>query len=93
MKYVNDIVNDKAKVNHSFVEEILNVANDWIKIDDLFAAVQLSKHPDNRKKYLEPILKNGWIEMEYPDKKTSPNQRYRISTSGKNFLKMINKHS
>ena len=84
----SDIANDKA----SFIEELLNVANDWIKIEDLFAAVQLSKHPDNRKKYLEPILKNGWIEMEYPNKKTSPNQRYRTSSAGKNLLMTIKKN-
>jgi len=75
---------------HGIVEEILNAANNWIKIEELFDTVQLSKHPDNRKKYLDPLLKIGWVEMEYPDKKTSPNQRYRITTSGKNLLKILN---
>jgi ATP-dependent DNA helicase RecG len=28
--------------------------------------------------------------LEYPDKKTSPNQRYRITASGKKILKIIN---
>ena len=93
---VDDKVSDKVKTIlkeqlHGIVEEILNVANNWIKTKELFAAVQLSKHPDNRKKYLDPLLKIGWVEMEYPDKKTSPNQRYRITASGKKLLKIINK--
>ena len=93
---VNDKVSDKVKTIlkerlHGIIEEILNAANNWIKIEELFDTVQLSKHPDNRKKYLDPLLKIGWVEMEYPDKKTSPNQRYRITKSGKNLLKIINK--
>jgi predicted HTH transcriptional regulator len=32
---------------------------------------------------------NGWIEMEFPDKKTRSNQRYRITTSGKRLLRII----
>jgi ATP-dependent DNA helicase RecG len=60
---------------------------DWVKVDDLFASIQLTKHPKNRKKYLDPLVKSGWVEMEFPDKKTSPNQRYRITESGKKFLK------
>ena len=92
-----DIVSDKAGVVlnehvHNKVEAILNVLNEWVKIDDLFASIQISTHPKNRKKYLDPLLKIGWVEMEYPDKKTSPNQRYRITTSGKNLLKIINKN-
>jgi len=50
----------------------------------------LSYHPKHRKKYLDPLLKIGWVEMEFPDKKTSPNQRYRITESGKILLKLIN---
>jgi ATP-dependent DNA helicase RecG len=93
-----DIVSDKAKdiLNeqvHYKVEVILNALSEWVKIDDLFASIQISKHPKNRKKYLDPLLKIGWIEMEFPDKKTSPNQRYRITESGKRLLKMINKNS
>ena len=92
---VSDIVSDKVEVVlkehvHNKVEAILNVLNEWVKIDDLFASIQISTHPKNRKKYLDPLLKIGWVEMEYPDKKTSPNQRYRITTSGKNLLKILN---
>lgn len=83
---VQDILNNQP---HSRVAEILNIATRWIKRDELFAAMNLSNHHDNRKKYLDPLLKTGWVEMEFPDKKTSPNQRYRITASGKRLLKII----
>ena len=91
---VNNKVSDKVKIIlkeqlNGLVEEILFAATNWIKIEELFEAVQLSKHPDNRKKYLDPLLKIGWIEMEFPDKKTSPNQRYRTTVTGMNLLKLI----
>ncbi|MCL2649873.1 MAG: putative DNA binding domain-containing protein [Candidatus Azobacteroides sp.] len=101
---VSDQVSDQAddKVNdqvryilnnqlHGRVAEILNIATRWIKRDELFSNMNLSNHQKNRKKYLDPLLKIGWVEMEFPDKKTSPNQRYRITESGKKLLKIINK--
>jgi ATP-dependent DNA helicase RecG len=83
---VQDILNNQL---HSRVKEILNTATRWIKRDELFEAINLSNHPKHRKKYLDPLLKIGWVEMEFPDKRTSPNQRYRITASGKNLLKLI----
>ena len=90
---VGDIDSDKVgtilnKYVHNKVEVILNAIREWVRIDDLFASIQISKHPKNRKKYLDPLLKIGWLEMEFPDKKTSPNQRYRITVSGKKLLKL-----
>ena len=87
---VQDILNHQL---HNRVEEILNITTRWIKRDELFANMNLSNHHDNRKKYLDPLLKIDWVEMEFPDKKTSPNQRYRITASGKKLLKIINKNS
>ncbi|MDR2232440.1 MAG: hypothetical protein LBE56_04870 [Tannerella sp.] len=94
---VSDIAGDKVKATlkeqlHNIVVEILSITTKWIKIDELFETVNLSKHPKNRKKYLDPLLKIGWIEMEFPDKKTSPNQRYRITDQGKRLLKIISKN-
>ncbi len=91
---VSDQVSDQVRYMlnnelHGRVIDILNIAERWIKRDELFAAMNLSNHPDNRKKYLDPLLKIGWIGMEFPDKRTSPNQRYRITESGRKLLKLI----
>jgi ATP-dependent DNA helicase RecG len=85
---VQNILNNQL---HNRVEEILNITTQWIKRDELFADMNLSNHTKNRIKYLDPLLKIGWVEMEFPDKKTSPNQRYKITASGKKLLKIINK--
>jgi predicted HTH transcriptional regulator len=39
-----------------------------------------------RKVYLEPLLNAGWIERTIPQKPTSPNQRYRLTTKGREWL-------
>jgi ATP-dependent DNA helicase RecG len=83
---VKDIITDRL---HDRIEEVLSVAAQWIKGDELFADMGLSNQTKHRKKYLDPILKIGWVEMEFPDKKTSPNQRYRITESGNKLLKLI----
>ena len=93
---VDHIASDKIKTIlkeqlHNRVGEVLKIANQWIKRDDLFAELKLSNHPKHRRKYLDPLLRIGWVEMEFPDKKTSPNQRYRTTTSGMNLLRIINK--
>ena len=85
---VNDIINNQL---HNKVGDILNMVTRWIKRDELFATMNLSNHYDNHKKYLDPLVKIGWVEMEFSNKRTSPNQRYRITQSGKNLLRIINK--
>ena len=83
---VQDILNNQL---HNRVKEILNIATRWIKYDELLTGINLNYHPKHRKKYLDPLLKIGWVEMEFPDKKTSPNQRYRITESGKRLMRII----
>jgi len=85
---VQDILNNQL---HNKVGEILNTIMRWIKRDELFATMNLSNHYDNYKKYLDALVKIGWVEMEFSNKQTSPNQRYRITVSGKNLLKFLNK--
>ena len=85
---VQYIVNNKL---HNRVREILIITERWITLDELFAGMNLSNQTKHRKKYLDPLLKIGLVEMEFPDKKTSPNQRYRITESGKKLLKVLNK--
>lgn len=91
---VNDQVNDQVRtiVNdhiHNRVIDILNKTGSWITRVDLFSAVGLTNQSINRKRYLDPLIQLGLIEMEYPDKRTSPKQRYRITNSGQNLFNLI----
>jgi ATP-dependent DNA helicase RecG len=49
----------------------------------------MTNHSTNRKKYLDPLIKYGWVEMKYPNKKTSPNQVYTTTPSGKKLLSLL----
>jgi ATP-dependent DNA helicase RecG len=80
------IVNDSV---HYRVSDVLQATTNWIKRADLFPEIGLSNHSTNREKYLDPLINLGWIEMEYPNKKTSPKQRYKITVSGQNLLNLI----
>lgn len=50
--------------------------------DELQQQLQLKDRKSFRKRYLEPALKAGWLEMTLPDKPHSPLQQYRLTTAG-----------
>src|SRR5690606_1974530 len=74
---------------HSKVRPFLEAASDWTNSADLFELVGLGNSTVNRRRYLSPIVDLGWVEMEFPDKKTHPNQRYKITESGRRLLNLI----
>lgn len=80
------ILNDQV---HTRVQEVLDSVTNWITRVDLFSQMGLSNHSTNRKKYLDPLIDLGWVAMEYPDKPTSPNQRYRTTEQGRRLLQLI----
>ena len=93
---VNDQANDQANVIlnqevHSRVKEMLTILQKRVIRADLFEKMGLKNHSDNREKYLDPLLKLGWVEMEFPDKRTSPKQTYEITASGKRILSLLNR--
>jgi len=74
---------------HDRVAELLNHSMEWINRSELFEKVSLSNQSVNRKKYLDPILTNGWLQLEYPDNKTHPKQRYRITEAGERIRTVL----
>jgi len=74
---------------HNRVSEILMLTLKPQKRDEILHSLELSNHSTNRKKYLDPLIEYGWIEMLYPDKKSSPKQMYTITEKGKRLLKLI----
>lgn len=87
-KQVNTIVQHKI---HDRVHELLSITEKWIGRKELFYAMQLSNQSANRKRYLDPLLKFGWVIKEYPNEDTNPNQRYKTSDSGMRLKKLIEK--
>lgn len=91
---VSDQVSDQARAIieralHKKVEDLLRKTIDWISREELFKSVGMSNHSANRKKYLDPLIDKKLIQMEYPEKRTHPHQRYKITKAGENLLKLI----
>ena len=74
---------------HSRVAEMLKQMESWINREEMFSKIGLINHSTNRKKYLDPLLDVGLVEMEYPETPTHPKQRYRTTSKGKNLLRII----
>ena len=53
---------------------------------DLIQALGLSHRPTFRENYLNPALKDDWIERTQPDSPRSPTQRYRLTGKGQRWL-------
>lgn len=80
------ILNDQV---HNQVAALLSGLEEWTKRADLFDKLELTNHSKNRKKYLDPLFEFGWIQTEFPDTMTHPNQRYKITAAGKRILDLI----
>lgn len=95
---VNDQVSDGVRDRvvqildervHTRVVAILKELVEWTKRSDLFSEMGLTNQSANRKKYLDPLFDLGWIQMEFPDNPTHPNQRYKITAAGVRILELI----
>jgi ATP-dependent DNA helicase RecG len=82
------IVNEQI---HTKVMELLEATQEWITRSEFFQKIDLSNQSKNRARYLDPLINLGWIEAEFPDKKTSPIQRYKITESGTRILDLLNR--
>ena len=50
---------------------------------ELMAAMGLSHRPTFRKNYIRPALAAGLVEMTRPESPTVKNQKYRLTTRGR----------
>lgn len=76
---------------HDRVLKILEQTINWTRREHLFKNMTLSNQTYNRKKFLDPLLHIGWVQLEHPDTSTHPNQRYKITDSGLRLLNLISK--
>jgi predicted transcriptional regulator len=77
---VNDQVNDQVKT-------ILSNATESKSRKELLALIKLKNHFDNYKRYIEPLITRGWLEMTIPDEPNNRNQKYITTEAGKKILK------
>lgn len=60
---------------------------------DLLRHLGLRDRKHLRERYLAPCLEGGWIAMTIPDKPKSRDQRYRLTTKGRDMLVTLNHES
>ncbi|TNF46288.1 MAG: transcriptional regulator, partial [Bacteroidetes bacterium] len=72
------------------VSKLIRIMEDLpFSLSDLMQKLELKHRPTFLYNYLKPALENKWIEMTNPESPNSPNQRYRITTKGKELKKDI----
>jgi ATP-dependent DNA helicase RecG len=82
-----EIINTEV---HDRVYEILEILTVRMKRSELFEKMDLSNQSKNRAKYLDPLIENGWVEMEFPKERPHPNQTYQVTVAGNRILKLLN---
>ena len=70
-------------------EKLLLAISGDMSRQDFLTALGLRNLGNLRKRYLKPCLEEGWIEMTIPDKPSSVNQRFRLTSAGRDHLKEL----
>lgn len=78
---LHDVVHDRVK-------EMLTLLLEKRKRAELFELMGLSNQSKNREKYLDPLIKYGWVQKEH-EEDTHPGQRYFTSESGRRILELL----
>lgn len=73
------------------VKKLILILNKEQPREDLMQMLDLKHIPTFRDNYLNPALKEGYIEMTLPEKPTSKNQKYRLTAKGKALQKELKK--
>ena len=56
---------------------------------ELMGIMGLSHRPTFRKNYLRPAMSAGLVEMTHPESPTAKNQKYRLTTRGREILERL----
>ncbi|WP_147679175.1 RNA-binding domain-containing protein [Algibacter pacificus] len=83
---VKEILNNEV---HNYTTQLLSNLTNWISREDLFSKIDLSNNSTNRKKYLDPLFDLAWVKEEFPNRKTHPKQRYKLTDLGVKIIKLI----
>ena len=67
---------------------LLAISGDMSR-QEVLTALGLRNLGNLRERYLKPCLHAGWIEMTIPEKPSSVNQRFRLTSAGRHHLKEL----
>lgn len=73
------------------VQKMVSTLEVETKLKELMDALELSHRENFKNNYLEPAMKEGFIEMTHPESPNHPNQKYRLTQKGKIYKKKLEK--
>lgn len=77
---LRDAVDEKYSYS-AYVNKLLKTlkSNIWYSANEILAKLGLKSKETLRKNYLNPAIEKGLLTLEFPDKPTSKNQRYKLT--------------
>lgn len=81
-----------GQVNRPF-ERVVLAINGEIKRQKLQEIIGLKHRETFLENYLSPSIHKGYVEMKYPDSPNHPQQKYMLTSKGKELLKKLKKRS
>lgn len=82
-------VPDKYRASKSEIERVVLVLEGEEKRAELQEKLQLKHRDSFTENYLQPAIKEGFIEMTVPNKPNSPRQKYRLTQKGISLKKYL----
>lgn len=83
-EYLTDQASDQ--VSDQVAALILAIGTREQSNKELMKTLGISHRPTFRNNYLNPAIKNEWVERTQPESPRSPTQRYRLTAKGRRYL-------
>ena len=71
------------------VKKLISVLNNEMKRLEIQKAIDLKHEDYSRANYLLPAINEGYIELTYPNSPNHPQQKYRLTSKGKNLRDLL----
>lgn len=68
------------------VKELLKILDGEMNRAEIQESLKLNDREYVRSSYIQPALKQGFIELVYPDSPNHPQQKYRLTEKGKDYI-------
>lgn len=77
---------DEAPLPGKNEKRLLPVMSGEMSRKEIRDALRLKSGSDVKKRFLDPCLEKGWIEMTMPENERSPRQRFRLTSVGRTWV-------
>ena len=71
------------------IKRLVSVMEGELKRSDIMDQLQLKHRETFNSNYLDPAIKEGYIEMTHPENPTHPKQRYKLTAKGKDLKSLL----